>query len=175
MSVRRASVSRARRRYRLLTSAACALAAAAVSAIVAGPTALDATLLDLEVAARGRSFAPNQVDESPVAVVAVDRRSLDSPELAAYPRVFLEPLWANALTAVMEAGAKVAAFDEIFAYDPNTFAGIGPKFAQPFLGALYKYRDRVVLARSATTLPGPAIRFQRRLRLARAHGNFAGF
>jgi adenylate cyclase len=150
---------RVRRNYRQLTSIVCALVAAAATLALEPPIAADGTLLDLQLAARERIFASPQPQQSPVAVVALDRRSLDSPELSHYPRVFLEPGWADALSAVMAAGARSAVFDEIFAFDPNTFPGITPNFAQPWLVALHKYRDRVVLARSATTLPARPFAF----------------
>ncbi|MFI5352382.1 MAG: adenylate/guanylate cyclase domain-containing protein [Candidatus Binatales bacterium] len=160
----RPAIARRRLAYRYFTSLGCALAAAAACIAIPQPLAADATLLDFQIAARARLFPPGPVGESaaaqsPVAVVALDRGSLDAPELTTYPRVFFEPGWAAALTAVMEAGAKAAAFDEIFAYDPNTFPGIGPNFALPFLATLHKYRDRVILARSATTLPARPFAF----------------
>ncbi len=164
MSAKDAIARRRRLTYRYLTSVACALAAAAACFAIPLPSGADATLLDFQIAARARIFPPRPLDESsvaqsPVAIVALDRRSLDAPELVTYPRVFFEPGWAAALTAVMEAGAKAAAFDEIFAYDPNTFPGIGPNFAVPFLATLHRYRGRVILARSATTLPARPFAF----------------
>ncbi len=159
MSDRPAVARRAHRTHPQLTSIACAITAAVATLAMNPPTAADATLFDFQIAARAALFAPRRSGDSPVAVVALDRRSLDAPDLASYPRVFFEPGWAGALTAVMESGAKAAGFDEIFAYDPNTFPGIGPNFALPFLAALHKYRDRVVLSRSATTLPARPFAF----------------
>jgi len=159
VSDRPAVARRARRSYPQLTSIACAITAAVAVLAMRPPTAADATLFDFQIAARAGLFAPRPIGDSPVAVVALDRRSLDAPDLARYPRVFFEPGWAGALNAVMESGAKAAGFDEIFAYDPNTFPGIGANFALPFLSALHKYRDRVVLSRSATTLPARPFAF----------------
>ncbi len=141
----------ARRRYRPLTCALCAALAAAAALWAAAPTSADGPLLDLLVAARAAVFPVRDPPErAPVAVVAVDRRSLAEPELAPYPRAFFAPVWAALLDGVLDAGARAVAFDLLLSYSANRFA---PDFDAPFLAALDRHRDRVVLARSTTTLP----------------------
>lgn len=143
-----------RRRYRELTCVLCA-AGAVVAAIIAGnPTRADEPLLDRLVWARS-AILPDSVPgaETPVAVIALDRRSLEAPELARYPRAFLAPVWAEVIDGVFEAGAQALGFDLLFSYSANQFV---PNFERPFLAALGKHSGQVVLARSATTLPAPA-------------------
>jgi class 3 adenylate cyclase/CHASE2 domain-containing sensor protein len=139
-------------RYRLLTMVCCAAAAGLLAATVGGQLSVDGFLLDLLV--KGRSLlTPAAVPaQEPVAVIALDRRSLDAPELLPYPRAFLAPIWATVLEGVFTAGARAVGFDLLFAYSANQFTA---NFDQPFLATLGTYRERVVLGRSATTLPAP--------------------
>ena len=139
--------------YRALTGAGCALAAAALALAVGSPTGLDGPLLDLTVKTRSILAARDEPPErSPVAVIAVDARSLEAPELAPFPRTLLAPAWAAVLDGVLGAGARGVGFDLLFSYSGNRFA---PGFDAPFLRALGAHRERIVLARSATTLPAP--------------------
>jgi len=62
------------------------------------------------------------------------------------------PFWAAVLDGVFQAGARAVGFDVLFAYSANQFS---PNFDVPFLAALDKHRERVVLARSGATLPAP--------------------
>lgn len=141
--------------YRGLTCAACALVALIVSASVGGQIGVDGTLLDYLVEARALLFSSSDaLSDSPVAVIALDARSLEEPELAPYPRTLLAPIWATILHGLIEAGAKAVGFDLLFAYSANRFS---PDYDRPFLEALGRHRDRVVTARSATTLPAPPI------------------
>jgi adenylate cyclase len=140
-----------RRRYLGLTGILCAFAAAVAAAWVGGPIGADGPLLDLLVKARFMVFSADEVPEqAPVAVIAVDKRSLNEPELAPYPRAFLAPVWAAILDGVFEAGARAVGFDLLLAYSANQFS---PNFDAPFLAALGTHREHVVLARSTTTLP----------------------
>jgi adenylate cyclase/guanylate cyclase len=93
--------------------------------------------------------------EEPVAVIALDRESLDSPELAAIPRVFLSPQWATIVNALTEAQARAIGFDIIFSYSANRFPGAEKQgqYDWDFLAALTRARDRVVLARSGGGYP----------------------
>jgi hypothetical protein len=79
------------RRYRLLTMVCCAAAAGLLAATVGGQLSVDGLLLDLLV--KGRSLlTPAAPAQEPVAVIALDRRSLDAPELLPYSRAFLAPI-----------------------------------------------------------------------------------
>jgi class 3 adenylate cyclase len=137
--------------YRQLSAALCATAGVVAVAVARVPTPVDGPVLDLLVAVRAwvapRSAAT--LDE-PVAVVALDARSLGEPEIARYPRTFLTPIWAAVLDGVLGAGARTVGLDLIFAYSANEFA---PDFDRPFLAALGRHRERVVLARSTGTPP----------------------
>jgi adenylate cyclase len=145
---------RAPRGYRLVTVAACAAAAAVTAALAGGPVALDGPLLDLAVAARaGVQGPPEPPARSPVAIVALDERSLEAPELTPYPRTLLAPVWAVTLDAILGGGARAVGFDILFSYSANRFA---PDHDRPFLAALGRHHARIVLARSASTLPAPA-------------------
>jgi len=141
----------ARRHYRFLTCVLCALAAVVVATYVRGPLGADGRLLDLLIAARALVFPTHETPSmAPVAVIALDARSLNEPELAPYPRAFLAPVWSTILEATVEAGARAVGFDLLFAYSANRFV---PNFDAPFIAALSRHRSQVVLARSATTLP----------------------
>jgi adenylate cyclase len=114
---------------------------------------MDSVLLDLLIKARSLVWpteAPSM--QEPVAVIALDWQSLEDPALAPYPRILLAPMWATVLESVFAAGARAVGFDLLFAYSANRFSA---NFDRPFLEALGKYRDRVVLGRSAATLPAP--------------------
>lgn len=138
-------------RYREVTCALCAVAAVVVAVVVGRPLSLDGQLLDLLVKARAIvGPVEDRPEQSPVAVIALDRRSLDAPELARYPRVLMGPFWAAIVEDVFQAGARALGFDLIFSYSANQFS---QNFDGPFLAALDKHRERVVLARTAATLP----------------------
>jgi len=136
------------RHYRQVAALACGLVAALTIWTSNGEIELiDGFVYDIAVTLRGtldRRAEPPQ----PVAIIAVDARSLDSEELATTPRVFMAPQWAGMLDAVFDAGAKAVAFDVIFAYSASSFSR---DYDKPFLSALLKYGDRVVLGRSART------------------------
>src|SRR5260370_516651 len=73
--------------------------------------------------ARSGGAPPTEPAESAaVAVIATDRRSLDEPELAAYPRVLMAPVWGRMLDVVFGAGATAIGFDILFSYSANQFA-----------------------------------------------------
>src|SRR2546421_2463772 len=140
-----------RRRYYLLTYALCSVLAVIVAGATHGSLGFDGPLLDLLVAARAFvSPAAATPAHEPVIVIALDQGSLAEPELAPYPRAFLAPVWATILDGVFMAGARAVGFDLLLAYSANQFSS---NFDRPFLETLGKYRDRVVLGRSATTLP----------------------
>ena len=133
-----------RRHHRGLLGLFCALIASAASLLAGGslPTA-DGGLFDLSVATRAALMpAP---ERWPVAVIALDQRSLEAPELRNLPRVFLAPYWARMLDAVFAGGARAVGFDIIFAFTANRFQ---PDYDRPFLEQLSRHRGRVVLATS---------------------------
>lgn len=125
---------------------------AAVASLAAGArmNPVDGLLYDLSLTVTSRR--PGKPAE-PVAVIALDRDSLASPELAATPRVFLSPFWAKLVNGLSGSGVKAIGFDVIFAYSANRFPGFDAAQDQGFLAALHQARDRVVLARSAQMAP----------------------
>ena len=62
------------------------------------------------------------------------------------PRVFFGPFWAKMLDGLFGAGIRAIGFDIIFAYNANAFR---IDHDTHFLQALARYRERIVLARSA--------------------------
>jgi adenylate cyclase len=150
-------------RFRALTTVICAVAGIGLAVATHGPLDADGPLLDLLIKSRSLVFPPAETTvESPVAVIAVDARSLQKPELARYPRVLLAPVWATVLNGVGEAGARAVGFDFIFGFSATNFDALPSGYDRSFLEALGRYRDRVVLARSVNTLP--AMPFQAALR-----------
>ena len=140
-------------RHRALTSALCAVLGALVAFAAGGPTSVDGLVLEVLLKARAivrPSIEPPEA--AAVAVIAVDARSLDEPELADFPRTMLTPHWARVLDLVFGAGAEAIGFDVLFSYSANRFK---PDHDEPFLAALSRHRGRVVLARSMTTVPAP--------------------
>ena len=83
-----------RRRHREITAVAAA-AIALVASLVSGTTMnwFDGLFYDLSLTMHG---ARPGTGGEPVAVIAMDRGSLDSEELAATPRVLFGPVWAQA-------------------------------------------------------------------------------
>ena len=131
--------------------AACALAAGLGAMASHGRTPPDGLLFDLAVAGRAALLAaPPSIDASPVAVIAVDARSLASAELAPYPRALLGPVWGKLIGSLGEAGADAVAFDLLLAYSGNA---LQPGYDRDMLAALARWREKVVLGRSAGTLP----------------------
>jgi adenylate cyclase len=141
-----------KRRYRPVTTLTCAAVALAVGLAVPAPVGLDGPLLDVLVWARAAVSAPSASEPPPVAVIAVDEHSLESAELASSPRALFAPVWADLLRGLAAAGVRGVAFDLLFTYSANR---LSPDYDRPFLEALAQHRDRVVLARSARSLPAP--------------------
>jgi class 3 adenylate cyclase len=143
---------RLKRAHRELTSVLCVILSVVVAVLAGGPTpAVDGWLFEILLKARSVMAPPAEPREAAaVAVIAIDPRSLDEPELAVYPRVLMAPVWGRVLDAVFGAGASAIGFDVVFSYSANRFA---PDFDAPFLEALSRHREHVVLARSVTTVP----------------------
>ena len=140
-----------RRHYRSIVAGVCAVLAALAVWASGGETYVDGPLYDLSIAARatfGGANGDGGPDGMPVAVIAVDARSLDAEELLPFPRTFMAPQWAGMIEAVLGAGARAIGFDVIFAYSANRFR---QDFDRPLLEALQKHGDKLVLARSVRT------------------------
>ncbi len=138
--------------YTVAAALACAVLAALASLARVQPVWLEGLLFDGAVAARATWSPPARTPEG-VAVVAVDRRSLDAPELVDTPRALFGPVWARLISALAAADARVVAFDLLLPYSGNR---ISPGYDQPFLEALNEAGSRVVLARSAEIVPNRA-------------------
>ena len=129
----------------------CIAASVAGSWVSGGKTVFDGYLFDLGLAARAALFsAPSSQSDSPVAVIAVDPRSLEAPELKATPRALFAPHWAQLIKALSAANVKVVAFDILLPFSGNDFKD---GYDKPFIRAVGENRERIVLGRSAATLP----------------------
>jgi class 3 adenylate cyclase len=106
----------------------------------------DGLFYDLSLAAN--AMRPGTGGE-PVAVIAMDRGSLDSEELAATPRVLFGPVWARLIDGLAKAQVKAVGFDIIFSYSANRFPALDAQYDRGFYDALARQHDRLVLARSA--------------------------
>ncbi len=118
---------------------------------MSGETELDGTLFDVMVAQRAW-VDPKPSESKPVAIVALDERSLRSEELSAFPRVFLAPQWAKMLDILFAGNAKAIGFDILFVWSPEQ---ISPGLDLPFKQALGKYHDRLVIGKTANNMPVP--------------------
>src|SRR5687768_1862719 len=98
----------------MVTTLACAVVAFAVALGGPTPLALDGPILDALVRARATVHRPNPADSRPVAVIAVDEASLESPELASLPRALFAPVWAELLDGLRAAGVRAVGFDLLF-------------------------------------------------------------
>ena len=125
-----------------------AAAMALVASLASGATMnwFDGLFYDLSLATHG--VRPGTGGE-PVAVVAMDRGSLDSEELADTPRVLFGPFWAKLVEGLAKAQVKAIGFDIIFSYSANRFPALDAQYDREFYDALARHHDRLVLARSA--------------------------
>lgn len=133
----------------LLVCAVCAVLGALLSYIEAAPVWLDGVLFDRALSVRARlTESPAKAEH--VAVVAIDPESLNSEALAPLPRAFFGPVWGQLIGNLTEAGAQVVAFDVLFTYSASNFSR---NYDRPFLAALYRNKNRVVLGRSTESFP----------------------
>jgi adenylate cyclase len=125
-----------------------AAAMAVVASLASGTTMnwVDGLFFDLSLTTHGAR--PGTAGE-PVAVIAMDRSSLDSEELAATPRVLFGPFWAKLIDGLAEGQVKAIGFDIIFSYSANRFPALDAQYDREFYDALARHHDRLVLARSA--------------------------
>jgi len=121
---------------------------ALVASLASGTTMnwVDGLFYDLSLASH--EVRPGTGGE-PVAVIAMDRGSLDSEELAATPRVLFGPFWAKLIDGLGAAQVKAIGFDIIFSYSANRFPALDAQYDRGFYDALARHHDRIVLARSA--------------------------
>ena len=106
---------------------------------------IDGPLYDLALAGAA-PFARAKPGTPPVAVVALDPRSLNSEALAGTPRALMTPVWADLIEGLAAARPRAIGFDMIFNFAAGRFK---QGFDQPFLAALVRHRGLVVLGRSA--------------------------
>jgi class 3 adenylate cyclase/CHASE2 domain-containing sensor protein len=145
----------ATRYYRVaVTLAAAALATAASLVTGSRMSAIDGLLYDLSLAATDRRPG---TDGEPVAVIAIDSDSLDSPELAATPVVFFTESWTKLVGGLTDNNVRAIGFDVIFKFSASLFPGFDKQQELDFRSAIAKARDRIVLAR--TTRDAPAFPF----------------
>jgi adenylate cyclase len=138
-----------RRRYRELVLFGALVAGAALAVVTDGRVELvDGLVYDVALA-----LAPARAPAPPprVAVIAIDERSLASKLLESTPRVFFSPYYAELLQGLYQAGATAVGFDIIFSYGASRFAAIERNYDDRLLSELTLHRDRVVLARTAST------------------------
>jgi adenylate cyclase len=128
----------------MLLAAGIALAASLASGRTMGW--VDGFFYDLSLATHG---ARPGTDDQPVAVIAIDRGSLDAEELAGTPRVFFGPFWVKLIDGLAQSGVKAIGFDIIFSYSANRFPALDAQYDRSFYDALARHHDRLVLARSA--------------------------
>jgi adenylate cyclase len=121
---------------------------AVVASLASGTTTgwIDGFLYDWSLATH--RIRPGTGGE-PVAVIAIDRGSLGSEELAAVPRVLFGPYWAKLIDGLAGAEVKAIGFDIIFSYSANRFSALGAQYDRGFYDALARHHNRLVLARSA--------------------------
>jgi adenylate cyclase len=130
----------------------CAVTAVTASLATGGIHQIDGPLMDVVLWGRAELFPTAIPFERPVAVVTLDQKSLDDADLAHYPRAMFGPVWGSLIDGLMNADAQVVGFDLLLAYSGNQLKA---DFDAEFLTALARYHDKLVLARSATTLPAP--------------------
>jgi hypothetical protein len=105
---------------------------------------IDGFLFDLMVAGHA-ALSWHAPLEAPVAVVAINRTSLQAPRFATEPRALFARYWGQLLNALLDAGAQVVAFDLIFDWSAD---GMLPDHDRSFREALGNHADHVVLAQS---------------------------
>lgn len=139
------------KRAAVITIAICAIGGGIVAHVVDGISRVDGFLYDAAIAARAAVIpAPVESRFAPVVVIAVDERSLTDPRLTTYPRAMFGKIWEPLILSLVDAGTKAIAFDLLLAYSGNA---LDARFDRPFMIALSRNRDRIVLGRSAATLP----------------------
>lgn len=88
--------------------------------------------------------------DTPVVVIAMDRKSMASDLLQDVPRVLMQPFFADAIDAAMTAGAKSVAVDYLLGFSARKYDPAGER---KLLGTLRKHRHHVTLGRQGPMLP----------------------
>jgi CHASE2 domain-containing sensor protein len=147
---------RLRARYKPLVCLVCAAIAAGLAVFFPGGVAADGPLFDLMVAARGRLlsiFARPAAPESPVVVVALDRRSLLASRFASEPRALFAPHWEQLVNVLLDEGARLIVFDLVFVWSADQLTR---GHDRSFIKALSDHHGQVVLAESHDLALAPA-------------------
>ncbi|WP_439815976.1 CHASE2 domain-containing protein [Zavarzinia sp. CC-PAN008] len=105
----------------------------------------DGIAYDLTAAAVSHLSAEADRTYGPVAVIAMDQKSLDAPELKDQPRVLMGDGYADVIDATLEAGATAIGFDLIFSYVTQDFS----KYFLKFRDTLDARGEQVVLGDTA--------------------------
>ncbi|MBB4267443.1 CHASE2 domain-containing protein [Roseospira visakhapatnamensis] len=144
------------RPYKLATVLVGAVLSALASLAMGTHSRLDGLLLDAVVTGRAALLPDEEArarDRSPVAVVALDPRSLAAPDLASSPRAMMQPQFGALTEAVFAAGARALAFDFVFAFRGGAFLD---GWDRSFQTALAANGTRVVLGRDRAVAPDVA-------------------
>lgn len=132
-----------------LTIVACVTFSILLGIFIPRDNSLDGWFFDTALWARNSQVSGAGARDD-VVVLALDQRSLDAPELRNLPRALFSPIWAETLNGLGQADAAAVAFDFLLSFSSGQFkAGHDREFQK----ALFRYGDRVVLGRSAGTLP----------------------
>jgi len=122
-----------------------------LAGVLVGPfQAGNGAAYDLALALRSDPARADPARADHVAVVAIDQSSLAARDLADVPRPFMQPVLGEAVSALLDAGARVVGIDLLLSYAGNRLIS---GHDAPLLRALYRGRGRVVLGRSAGSLP----------------------
>jgi class 3 adenylate cyclase/CHASE2 domain-containing sensor protein len=147
----------------LVLAALIGAVAAAWAALVVDPRAtVDGLLYDLALAVRALavpesgSVASSESRGEPVAVVALDWRTLGATEIADTPRSLMAPQWAQLIEALAAADARAIGFDIVFAFSADRLIR---GYDAPLLAAVDRHHARLVLGRSEQAPPMPALFF----------------
>ncbi len=140
------------RKYVIRASVVLCAGLAGLAALTSeGLTVVDGWLFDTALAVHSATGAARaDRSQSDVAIVVVDSTTLEHPEMARWPRAFYGIYWAQLITTLIDAGARVVAFDMLLAYSRNAFQRDADR---DFVAALARNKDRLVLGRSVRTNP----------------------
>ena len=114
---------------------------------------------DAAAAVRHSLFGPRSLSGAKVVTIALDRRSVNHPRLAATPRALMSPIWAEIAAKAFDHGAEKVALDFILAFDGGDLR-VGDEtplrqYDTPFLRLLRSEgrKGRLVIGRSQELLP----------------------
>jgi class 3 adenylate cyclase/CHASE2 domain-containing sensor protein len=100
----------------------------------------------------------NDVPVAPALFVAIDTPSLSRPEYAALPRALFQPIWSRLIEGLVRYGARLIAFDVVFAYAGADFR-VGDvslaDYDRALIESLRRNRDKIVLGRYPSLPPAP--------------------